>query len=223
MAIEEADYTVVIKDGTFEIRDYAPHVVAETLVEGTLEEAGNKAFDRLFRYISGGNRMREKVAMTAPVSQQPKGEKIPMTDPVAQQRVQERWAVSFTMPAFPTPESLPAPEDPQVSLRRSLRAGWRPCATPGPGANRATCDIKRNWSPGCGGRGLPQRAPPSGPATTPRSPSGSCGGTKSHPGGGGCRLRRSGAAAARCQSPAGRAPGSVTTKEGSANERTAID
>ena len=115
----------VIKDGTFEIRDYAPHVVAETLVEGTLEEAGNKAFDRLFRYISGGNRMREKVAMTAPVSQQPKGEKIPMTAPVAQQRVQERWAVSFTMPASTTPETLPAPEDPQVD------AAPDPCAQDG--------------------------------------------------------------------------------------------
>ena len=76
MAIEEAAYTVTARDGAFEMRDYAPHVVAETLVEGTLEEAGNKAFNRLFGYISGGNRSREKVAMTAPVSQRPQGEKI---------------------------------------------------------------------------------------------------------------------------------------------------
>ena len=41
MAIEEAAYTVVTKDDSYEIRDYAPHVVAETLVEGTLEEAGS--------------------------------------------------------------------------------------------------------------------------------------------------------------------------------------
>jgi len=118
MAIEEAAYTVTARDGAFEIRDYAPHVVAETLVEGTLEEAGNKAFNRLFRYISGGNRSREKVAMTAPVSQQPQGEKIAMTAPVAQQRAQGRWAVSFMMPASYTLETLPAPEDPQVTLRR---------------------------------------------------------------------------------------------------------
>jgi hypothetical protein len=118
MATEEAAYTVVRTDGAFEIRDYAPHVVAETLVEGTLEEAGNTAFDKLFRYISGGNRSREKLAMTAPVSQQPKGEKIAMTAPVAQQRVQERWAVSFMMPATYTLETLPAPEDPQVTLRQ---------------------------------------------------------------------------------------------------------
>jgi hypothetical protein len=90
---------VVTTDGAFEIRDYAPHVVAETLVAGTLEEAGNTAFNILFRYISGGNRSREKVAMTAPVAQQPQGEKIAMTAPVAQQRVREQWAVSFMMPA----------------------------------------------------------------------------------------------------------------------------
>jgi len=118
MAIEEAAYTVTMQDRAFEIRDYAPHVVAETLVEGTLEEAGSTAFNRLFRYISGGNRSREKVAMTAPVSQQPKGEKIAMTAPVAQRRVREQWAVSFMMPATYTLETLPAPEDPQVTLRQ---------------------------------------------------------------------------------------------------------
>jgi len=118
MAIEEAPDNVVATDGAFEIRAYAPHVVAETLVAGTLEEAGNNAFNRLFRYISGGNRSREKVAMTAPVSQQPQGEKIAMTAPVAQQRVREQWAVSFMMPATYTLETLPAPEDPQVTLRQ---------------------------------------------------------------------------------------------------------
>ena len=53
MALEEAKYKVVEKDNRFEIRDYAPHVLAETIVEGNLEEAGKKAFIRLFRYISG--------------------------------------------------------------------------------------------------------------------------------------------------------------------------
>ncbi|MCK7469980.1 MAG: heme-binding protein [Desulfomicrobium escambiense] len=73
MAIEEAAYKVLKKDNRFEIRDYAPHILAETVVEGDFEEAGNKAFNMLFRYISGDNRSREKVAMTAPVSQEPMG------------------------------------------------------------------------------------------------------------------------------------------------------
>jgi effector-binding domain-containing protein len=118
MAIEEATYKVVKKDNQFEIRDYAPHILAETVVEGNLEEAGNKAFNRLFRYISGDNRSRDKVAMTAPVSQEPSGVKIKMTAPVGQQRVQEKWAVSFMMPDSYTLETLPEPEDPNVKLRQ---------------------------------------------------------------------------------------------------------
>jgi len=118
MAIEEAKYKVLEKDNGFEIRDYAPHILAETIVEGDLEGAGNKAFDRLFRYISGDNRSRKKVAMTAPVSQQPMGENIKMTAPVGQRRVQEKWAVSFMMPASYTIKTLPEPEDQNISLRQ---------------------------------------------------------------------------------------------------------
>ena len=118
MAIEEARYKVLEKDNKFEIRDYAPYILAETIVDGDLEEAGNKAFNRLFRYISGDNRSRKKVAMTAPVSQQPMGEKIKMTAPVGQRRVQEKWAVSFMMPASYTLKTLPEPEDPNITLRQ---------------------------------------------------------------------------------------------------------
>ena len=118
MAIQEAKYEMVKKDNKFEIRDYAPHILAETVVEGDIKDAGNTAFKRLFRYISGDNRSREKVAMTAPVSQQPVGEKIKMTAPVGQQRVKESWAVSFMMPASYTLETLPEPENPKVTLRQ---------------------------------------------------------------------------------------------------------
>jgi effector-binding domain-containing protein len=118
MAIEEAVYKVLEKENKFEIRDYAAHILAETVVEGDLEEAGNKAFKRLFKYISGENRSRDKVAMTAPVSQEPMEEKIQMTAPVGQRSVQDRWAVSFMMPASYTLETLPEPKDPKVTLRR---------------------------------------------------------------------------------------------------------
>ena len=118
MAIEEAKYKVLEKNNRFEIRDYAPHILAETIVEGDLEGAGNKAFNRLFRYISGENRSRTKVEMTAPVSQQSMGEKIKMTAPVGQRRVQEKWAVSFMMPTSCTIETLPEPEDRNITLRQ---------------------------------------------------------------------------------------------------------
>ncbi len=118
MAIEETQYTVVKKDENFEIRDYAPHIVAETLVVGSLEEAGSKAFKILFGYISGENRSRKKVEMTAPVSQQAEPEKIKMTAPVGQQRMEDKWAVSFMMPASYSLETLPEPQNPRVTLRR---------------------------------------------------------------------------------------------------------
>jgi hypothetical protein len=117
MAAEEAKYEVISADGKFEIRDYASHIVAETSVDGDLEDAGGKAFKKLFDYISGGNRSRDKVAMTAPVSQQSSGEKIAMTAPVGQQRAAQRWAVSFTMPDSYTMATLPEPVDPEVRLR----------------------------------------------------------------------------------------------------------
>ncbi|MEJ2309172.1 MAG: heme-binding protein [Gammaproteobacteria bacterium] len=117
MAVEEARYTLVEKDESFEIRDYAPSIVAETIVEGDLEEAGSQAFSRLFRYISGNNTPRTKIAMTAPVTQQPEGQKIAMTAPVTQQPAGGKWAVSFLMPASHDMETLPLPLDSSVRLR----------------------------------------------------------------------------------------------------------
>ena len=117
VTIEEAKYNIVSKDKNYEVREYAPHVIAETVVEGTLEDAGNRAFNRLFAYISGKNRSRGKIAMTAPVSQEAAPEKIAMTSPVGQRRAEGGWAVSFMMPASYTMETLPVPDDPEVKLR----------------------------------------------------------------------------------------------------------
>jgi hypothetical protein len=118
MATEEAKYTLVKKDNSFEIRDYDAHILAEIIVESDLENAGSKAFNSLFRYISGDNRSRDKVAMTAPVSQQSANQKINMTAPVGQQRSGNKWAVSFMMPASYTLETLPVPDDNKVILRQ---------------------------------------------------------------------------------------------------------
>ena len=118
MATEEAPYTVIKTDDIFELREYAPQVLAEIIVEGELENAGNKAFRPLFRYISGDNKSLGKIAMTAPVSQEQKGEKLSMTAPVSLQSVQGKWGVSFTMPASYTMETLPTPDNPNIKLRQ---------------------------------------------------------------------------------------------------------
>ncbi len=118
MATEEAPYKVLKSDGIFELREYEPQILAEMVVDGDIENAGNTAFRPLFRYISGDNRSRSKISMTAPVSQESKSEKISMTAPVSQEKVQGKWAISFMMPASYTMETLPVPDNPAIKLRQ---------------------------------------------------------------------------------------------------------
>lgn len=117
MAIEEAMYKVLEKGKNFELRQYEPHVVAETIVEGDFSEVGNEGFRRLFGYISGKNRSRRSISMTAPVSQEAESERIPMTAPVNQEVEGNKWRITFLMPSGYALETLPAPIDPRVSLR----------------------------------------------------------------------------------------------------------
>jgi len=117
MAVEEAEFAVVARDGDFEIRDYAAQIVAEVLVDDEFEEAGSRAFRKLFKYISGANTAREEIAMTSPVSQEKRSEKIAMTSPVGQRSSGDAWAVSFMMPAAYTMETTPSPDDPEVVIR----------------------------------------------------------------------------------------------------------
>jgi hypothetical protein len=118
MAIEKARYRVEERDGRFELRQYEPHIVAETLVRGSFGNAGNTGFSRLFRYIQGNNRKRESISMTAPVSQEQGSEKISMTAPVGQEKRDEEWSITFLMPSAYTMETLPEPLDRRVKLRR---------------------------------------------------------------------------------------------------------
>ena len=117
VGIEKARYKVIKKEGKFEIRQYEPQIVAETIVESDFAEAGNVAFRRLFNYISGDNRKAESIAMTAPVDQKASSEKISMTAPVNQEKSEGKYAVTFVMPSKYTMETLPEPLDPNVTLR----------------------------------------------------------------------------------------------------------
>ncbi len=131
MAIEEPSFRVLEQDRAFELREYAPHLLAETRVEADFERAGNVAFQRLFRYISGENTAQQKIAMTAPVTQTSaakSGEKIAMTAPVAQQADGAGYRVAFVVPAKYTLDTVPQPSDPTVQIRAvpaQLVAAWR--------------------------------------------------------------------------------------------------
>ncbi|MBI4939834.1 MAG: heme-binding protein [Actinobacteria bacterium] len=116
---ESQKYTVVAQHPGFEVRRYAAHVVAEVTVSGPADEAGNRAFRPLAGYIGGRNVAGRSVAMTAPVLQEKAaGRSIAMTAPVLQQAAgPDASVVGFVMPADESLQTLPAPTDPDVTLR----------------------------------------------------------------------------------------------------------
>lgn len=117
---EEPRYTVEQQIPGVEIRRYGPRIAAETAVAAGEEAARNVGFRRLARYIFGANHAAAKIAMTAPVAQQPGsagGEKIAMTAPVSQRAGAEGdWVIRFFMPADKTMESLSEPDDAAIKL-----------------------------------------------------------------------------------------------------------
>jgi hypothetical protein len=120
LVAEEQKYTVVAVHPGFEVRRYDAHVVAEVMVEGSLEGAGNRAFRSLAGYIGGRNHTGRSVAMTAPVLQQAAGGRpLAMTAPVVQREDGRpgSYIVGFVMPAGETLETLPEPDDAGVMLR----------------------------------------------------------------------------------------------------------
>jgi hypothetical protein len=118
MAIEEPKYTVSLQEGAFEIRDYQGAVAAEVTVTGDQKGAANQGFRLLAGYIFGGNRRRQSIDMTAPVAQERVSEKIAMTAPVTQTPSDGAWVVRFTMPSGYTLETLPEPNDQRIKLRK---------------------------------------------------------------------------------------------------------
>jgi len=117
VGIEKSKYSVLERQGRFELRLYEPCIVAETVVASDFGEAGSIAFGPLYKYISGENRTRESIAMTAQVGQEARSEKIAMTAPVVQERSGDKWVVSFLMPAKYTMQTLPEPLDSAVTLK----------------------------------------------------------------------------------------------------------
>jgi hypothetical protein len=99
---EEQPYEVVARYRDFEVRRYPSHVVAEVAMSGPFERAGNAGFGPLVSYISGRNREGRKIAMTAPVIQ----------EPVAS----DTHKVAFVMPAGTQVDTLPYPSSSGVVL-----------------------------------------------------------------------------------------------------------
>ena len=120
MAYEEASHTVVESNDVFEVREYAPMITAEVVVDESEGESNNSAFRILFNYISGNNISQEEIAMTTPViTQDTEGESIAMTTPVIEsgnKGESDSYRFSFVMPASFTMDTIPMPKDERVQI-----------------------------------------------------------------------------------------------------------
>lgn len=130
MALEEPKYEVIQADGNFEIRKYAPLLVAETLIDGDMDEASNKGFRLIADYIFGNNQVADSgaaanISMTAPVTVEPVSKKIAMTAPVtvepqvseSNMQAAQKWRIHFVMPSQYTLANIPKPKNEAVILR----------------------------------------------------------------------------------------------------------
>lgn len=117
MAIDEPSHEVVQQLDGAEVRRYAPYVVAQVLVGGTADQAGNEAFPILAGYIFGKNKGARKFDMTAPVTQAAVPVKLEMTAPVTLAPAPGGYVVQFVLPRGITLATAPEPLDPRVQLR----------------------------------------------------------------------------------------------------------
>jgi hypothetical protein len=98
---ESAPYQVVRVSGEFEVRDYPALTVVETpMARGSNGSDGS--FNRLFRFITGGNEAKQKIAMTTPVF---------MSDN------ETNATMAFVMPAKMKTGEVPKPSDGNVTVR----------------------------------------------------------------------------------------------------------
>ncbi len=103
--IETPNYVVVSREGDMELRDYPAMTVAEVVREGGRSQALRSGFQPLAGYIFAKERSGEKIAMTAPVTQEP-GDG-------------ESWRVRFIMPRDWSLDDLPRPAQADVRLART--------------------------------------------------------------------------------------------------------
>ena len=132
--VENTSYTVIENKQEYEIRLYPKHLVAQTVVSGDYDQSLNEGFKIVAGYIFGGNKKKQPIAMTAPVTlNNNESENIAMTAPVSVTGTEQGSTVSFAMPKQYTLETLPEPTDvrvkivevPEKKLAVIRFAGWR--------------------------------------------------------------------------------------------------
>lgn len=101
---ESAPYQVVRADRKFQVRDYPALTVVETAMPGS-RNGDDGSFMRLFRFITGSNEAKQKIAMTTPVFMSG-GE--------------TNATMAFVLPAKMRAGEAPKPSDGSVTVRELL-------------------------------------------------------------------------------------------------------
>jgi hypothetical protein len=103
--------------GGIEVRTYGARTAAQT----TMPSAGRssnegRAFGVLAKYIFGGNRANDSIAMTTPVEASRKSTQIAMTTPVEASSVSNTYTMRFFLPPGYDAATAPIPNDGRVKL-----------------------------------------------------------------------------------------------------------
>jgi hypothetical protein len=106
--VETPSYRVLERDGDFEVRGYPELVAAEVERDGARWDAVRRGFGPLAGYIFAKARGGQKIAMTAPVTQQ--------RTSTAAASGPGPWRVRFIMPSKYALEDLPEPAQSDVRL-----------------------------------------------------------------------------------------------------------
>ena len=101
---EKQQYSLLHKNGAFEIRRYEPAVMASVEMPGTYSNMSSTGFRELAGYIFGGNQEKKKIAMTAPVH-------VAMSDSTS--------TMSFVMPSVYEIDDLPVPLSEDIRLHET--------------------------------------------------------------------------------------------------------
>lgn len=112
--VPESNYRILKTTGNIEVRDYPALLIAQIEVAGDRYAAINKGFKILADYIFGGNREKNKIAMTAPVIQQ--GADVLMATGDSQTSEDKIWHIRFIMPAAYTIKNLPQPTNSAIAI-----------------------------------------------------------------------------------------------------------
>lgn len=99
---ERPEYTVVSTEGEFEIRDYAPMVLAQFTLRGSYKTAVSQGYIKLEQYFLGKNSVPEPIAMTLPT--------------MVRDDLSGGWATMFYLGKGYRPETAPIPNDRRIRV-----------------------------------------------------------------------------------------------------------